>query len=976
VPSPLLPQSAPARLAAAGLALATLAGWAAEPIEFSRDVLPILSANCFKCHGRDASTREARLRLDLRDHATIERNDGFTPIVPGKPEDSDVVTRIASDDAEERMPPVDQGRALTATEIATIRRWVAQGAPYTEHWAFVPPRAAPPPAVADPAWARNPVDRFVAARRAAENLPAAPAADRATLARRATLDLTGLPPTPEETAAFVADPAPDAFGRLVDRLLASPHYGERYGRHWLDVARYADSGGFETDLFFGHAWRYRDYVIRAFNADKPFDRFVKEQVAGDELYPGDHDAQLATGLYTTGPVLQEAGMVAGKLEYDQLTDAVDTTGAAFLGLTFGCARCHDHKYDPLSQKEYYQLQAIFAASDQFDYSEDGKKLRDRAALKTTLKEFEAEQARSRALREADSDRRAELLRKTGDAYIEADPALKARVDNSRKFTAIQRAVERYYRGGHVDDGSDVLGEEDGDDNNAIALKAELKGLLHVRPAGADESQLLNVGVVALLNPIMAPRGVNRGPRRPVVERAPAPASAVERPAAASALPATAADSHRQSTPPPGDPPTDGGTPRPPPDAKAGAIAIQQPSAKVQAFGGFGLRRAFAALKTDDEKRGFLVDLGRQQIDRPKPDGYVEDLDGLRLQLGQQHLHDSSALPVRVLDHRERPLETHVLRRGELEQPADVVGPGLPEKISGGLTFAAVPDDRRRARLAEWIASDQNLLTARVIVNRAWQWHFGEGLVRTPNDFGIRGDRPTHPELLDWLAVDFVAHGWSLKHLHRVIMNTQTYQMAATADPATLERDPDNRLLTRYQPHRLEAEMIWDNIRAVAGTLDLTLYGLPIAPPLDEQEQLGNYRKWPASTPEEANRRAIYILVKRSFRFPMLSAFDLPDNITSCGRRDITTIPNQALTLLNNHTMREQAAAFADRLLRETNGQLDRVPDRAWRYAYGRPLAAGERREVMDFLRARGEARPAVAELCLAIFNTNEFIYLQ
>jgi hypothetical protein len=310
-------------------------------------------------------------------------------------------------------------------------------------------------------------------------------------------------------------------------------------------------------------------------------------------------------------------------------------------------------------------------------------------------------------------------------------------------------------------------------------------------------------------------------------------------------------------------------------------------------------------------------------------------------------------------------------------PGDVVEPGIPEALAAGLEFKRdLPANRCRAALAAWIASDKNVLTARVIANRVWQWHFGEGLVRTPNDFGIRGERPSHPELLDWLASELISHRWSLKHLHRVIMNSSVYQMAATAPAATLQRDPDNLLLARFQPFRLQAEIIWDNIRAAAGTLDRTLYGLPIAPPLDEQEQLGNYRKWPASTPEESNRRALYLLVKRSFRFPMLSAFDLPDNISSCGRRDITTVPNQALTLLNNRTMLQQAAAFADRLWQETQGELKAVPARAWQHAYSRRISADEEAQAHAFLRQRGGDKRAVADLCLALFNTNEFIYQQ
>ncbi len=917
----LMPSFPIRRLLAAAVALCSAS--AAEKVDFGRDVLPILSANCFACHGRDSETREARLRLDVRESATTARA-GFTPIVPGRAAASELIARITSTAEDEIMPPPDKGRKLHAAEIRVLRDWIDQGAEYAEHWAFVPPvRPALPSIAAAPAgWPQSPVDHFILQRLASEKLRPAGPASRTTLIRRAALDLTGLAPTPAEIEAFVADRSPDAYARLIDRLLASPHYGERYGRHWLDVARYADSGGFETDLFFGHAWRYRDYVIRSFNADKPFNRFIQEQIAGDELFPGDPEARLATGLYTTGPVLQEAGMVKGKLEYDQHTDFADTTGAAFLGLTVGCARCHDHKYDPVSQKEYFALQAVFAASDQFDFSVDGTKLRDRAALKNTQKEFEAEQARTRAQRETDPVRLAELLRKTGDAYIEADAALKARVDNSRRHDTIQRAVARFHRGAQSADSSDALDEEDGDDNNLIALKAQLRGLVAGAPADKAEAALLNVGVVALLNPIQTPRVQ----RRPVA--APADATAT--------------------------------TARP--DATLGG------------------RRAFNALTTDDEKRNFLVELGRLQIDRAPPDGYIADLAALRHELGRKNLEAPSSIPIRVLAHRETPLEIQLLHRGELDHPRDIVPPGLPEKFAPPAAIAAVAEaapNRRRAALAGWIASDQNLLTARVIANRVWQWHFGEGLVRTPNDFGIRGDRPTHPELLDWLATELVEHGWSLKHLHRVIMRSSAYQMAATADAATLTRDPDNRLLTRFQPHRLQAEIIWDGIRAAAGTLDLTMFGLPIAPPLDEQEQLGNYRKWPASTPAESNRRAIYLLVKRSFRFPMLSAFDLPDNITSCGRRDITTIPNQALTLLNNRTMREQAAAFATRLLRGTNNSLDAVPARAWPLVYSRPISAEELASASAFLRARAaDPQTAVADLCLALFNTNEFIYQQ
>ncbi len=964
------------RILLASLSLGALCR--AEKVDFSRDVQPILSKNCFLCHGPDESSRKAELRLDSRENVLKDHDSGVT-IVPGKPELSQLIARITAEDEEDRMPPKKHGRPLAPDQIKIIRDWIAQGAEYTEHWAFVPPQRSPLPKVQSAGWATSPIDHFVLAALEREKFKPAQPASREMLIRRASLDLIGLPPTPEESAAFVADKSPDSYQRLIDRLLASPHYGERWGRHWLDVARYADSGGFETDIFFGHAWRYRDYVIRSFNEDKPFDRFIKEQIAGDELFPGDQEARIATGLYTTGPVLQEAGMVSGKLEYDQNTDAVDTTGSAFLGLSVGCARCHDHKYDPIAQKEYYSLQAIFAASDQFDYSVEGKKLRDRAALKATLKEFEAEQSRVRAQHEKDPKRREELVRKTGDAYIEADEELKARVEATKRYNTIKSAIERYraLQAGKPDPGAgeDMLATDPDDSNDVVALKAVLTGVLHSKPADKAEAALLDVGVIALLNPDRSM--FRRGNRRPPAvddKNAKAPAKADG--AAPTGAAATAAIA-QAGAPAQNEGAKAAGGPAASPPAAAGG----QPNPAIREAFRFG-RRAFNALQTDDEKRQFLLELGKREIERPMPEGYVADVDAMRLEVGQRHLTAPTALPIRVLDHRDKPPEVRLLKRGELEMPGDIVEPGLPKKISSGATatFANLPHTRRRAALAEWIGSKENVLTARVIVNRVWQWHFGQGLVRTPNDFGIAGDRPTHPELLDWLAVELMENKWSLKHLHRVMMLSSTYRMAASAEPDTLARDPENIYLTRFQPHRLQAEVIWDALRAASGKLDLTMYGLPVAPPLDEQEQLGNYRKWPTSDPAEADRRAIYLLVKRSFRFPMLSAFDLPDNISSCGRRDITTVPNQALTLLNNGTMRHYAAAFAERLVRDTGGKIDAIPARAWLLAYGRPITAEERSKTLEFIRDRTSAstdlKPALTELCLALFNTNEFIYQQ
>jgi hypothetical protein len=745
----------------------------------------------------------------------------------------------------------------------------------------VPPQRPEAPTVEDASWCKTPIDYFILVRLEDQNLKPADQASREVLIRRATLDLTGLPPTPQEVEKFVADKSEDAFEHLVDRLLDSPHYGERWGRHWLDVARYADSGGFETDIFFGHAWRFRDYVIRSLNDDKPFDRFIREQVAGDELFPGDKDALIATGFFTTGPVLQESGMVPGKLEYDQLTDAADTTGSAFLGVTLGCARCHDHKYDPISQRDYFCLQAFFADSDEVDLKRDGSVMRDRAAIKNTLQEFTIEQAKDWARRETDEVKRNEYLRKLGDLYIAKDSSLNKKVSRSRSNSEIETAIQKY---------KDALAKSEAAEAGAPddSAKKDLEELLH------------EVG-------------------KHVLDAEPRGSSA---------------------------------------------------------------RQDYRDLGSDDEKRQFLIDLGKQNVDRKKPtDG--EDAATQRIAIGQQHLDDGSEIPLRVLGHRTTPVAVHILKRGELEQPGDVVEAEFPTNLAGGVVAGEMPPEERRAALANWLASPRNPLTARVIVNRIWQWHFGQGLVRTPDDFGLHGERPTHPALLDWLAVEFMEHGWSIKYINRLIMRSAVYQQSSNVNVDALARDPDNRWLSRFQPRRMEAEFVLDSIRAVAGTLDTTMYGLPIAPPLDEQEQIGNFRKWPTSRPEDSNRRAIYVLVRRSFRFPTLSAFDLPDNISSCARRDITTVPNQALTLLNNRTMKEQAEAFAARLIAESDERKSALADLAWKYVYGRTISDQEREHVEQFIQKRyegaGEAaaakKAAVAELCLALFNTNEFIYL-
>jgi hypothetical protein len=619
-------------------------------------------------------------------------------------------------------------------------------APKGSTWAFEPIQNVSPPA-GSASTSAHPVDCFIQAKLREQGLQPAGRADKRTLIRRATFDLIGLPPTPEQVDAFLTDQSPDALAKVVDRLLASPQYGERWGRHWLDVVRYADSAGFETDLVYPNAFRYRDYVIRSFSADKPFDRFIQEQVAGDELWPNDPDAVVATGLYGVGPALSESAMVSNQLEYEFLTDAADTTGAAFLGLTMGCARCHDHKYDPITQKDYYSLQAIFAASD-------------------------------------------------------------------RPFPPKFRQTR-----------------------------------------------------IKVLNGILS-------------------------------------------------------------DVPVSKELENDPRCTIQ----------------------------------------TEEQVGLRL------------------FHRKEPMTVHRLARGELSKPREKMAPAFPAVLHSTVhpaDFTEVSPAKRRAQLARWLTAPDNPLTARVLVNRVWGWHFGQAIVRTPNDFGAQGDPPTHPELLDWLARDFMEHGWSLKHLHRRILLSDTYQMQSVAGGRGFEVDAEDRLLWHFPRRRLEGEVLRDSLLACAGNLSLKPYGPPVVPPLSSQELTGLFgakEKWPITKdPHEHTRRSVYLLERRTFTYPLFAAFDPPEVMTSCPQRARTIVPTQALTLLNSPLAREQSGVFARRLLQECGEKLDDLVARSWQLAFSRPITQTERERAVAFLHRRADPNvpleSALADLCLALFNANEFSYV-
>ena len=755
----------------------------AATVDYENEIKPLLQQRCYSCHSRLKQKGELRLDAGVLIHKGGKQG---ASVVPGKSADSRLLQRVLATSDDERMPP--EGKPLTPEQIALLKNWIEQGARHpsaevvpstpAEHWAFQPVRRPALPAVKNSTWPRNPIDHFVLARLEARGWQPAPAAAPRDLLRRIHLDLTGLPPTPAEQDAFAAAPTPAALDRVIDELLSRPTHGERWARHWLDVVRYADSNGYERDAEKPFVWRYRDYVINAFNTDLPFDRFILEQLAGDELPDANSQTVIATGLQRLGHWDDEPADPATD-RFDQLDDIVATTAEAFLGLTLACARCHDHKFEPFTTRDYYSTVAVF------------------------------------------------------------NPLQRPR--NGRTELAV--------------------------------------------PAGSPQ-QL---------------------------------AAQAERDRALARL--------RQQTNSL--------------SADASAAAIQK------------LRTATPDL----------------------PQAYI--------------FHEPSTnLPL-----------THVLLRGSPTRPGAQVAPAVPAVLSKTQPAFPTPTERssqRRLGLARWLADPANPLTARVIVNRVWQYHFGHGLVRTPNDFGLMGAPPTHPELLDWLADWFVKDAkWSLKSLHKIIATSSTYRMSKAANADHAAADPENRLLWRVPLRRLEVEAIRDSILAVSGQLHPKMFGPAMKPAIPAAALEANTDKqsvWKMSEEPEASRRTIYAFIKRGLVVPMLEVLDLGDTVHSCPQRQVTTVAPQALSLFNNEFVIKQAGHFAARVAREAGADATAQIDRLWRLALCRAPSRAEQSAMLEFRRAETERlvaefaasgkslapttadRAALEQICRAVFNLNEFVY--
>jgi mono/diheme cytochrome c family protein len=813
----------------------------------------ILTATCQKCHG--PTKQKGGLRLDSRDGMMAKADSGSPAVVAHKPGDSELIRRVTSPDAALRMPP--EGAALTADQVETLRKWIEAGAAWPregkaatgrteltvtdedrQHWSFRPLAKVEPPTTNGPV--RTPIDRFILAALASKRLTLTDPSKREQLIRRVTFDLTGLPPTPAEVEAFSkATDADAAYEALVDRLLASPRYGERWGRHWLDVARYADSGGYEADADRPNAYPYRDFVIRALNDDMPFDAFVRRQLAGDESDPDDPRAVAATGFLAAGP---SPGLPDNLLEeerirqrYIDLDDMVSTTGAAFLGLTVACARCHDHKFDPLPTRDYYRMLAALHSGD-----------RTEVPLGTRA------EVAGRA--EWDKQRRS------------ADGRLKDWLDGQKKD----------------------------------------------------------------LGPAV---------RWPKIDR----------------LPITDAEKALL---------------RDKPDAfEAKALAKKH-------------EKALAV--TDAEWRAAMDDAARKRFD---------ELAAEVAAVKSREPRVPVALAFR--DHGAKPAASWLFGRGDFHDKSTPVELGFLTVLTRGKppadywAEARAGGDRtdttyQRRALAAWITDPDRgagPLLARVIVNRVWQHHFGEGLVRTPNDFGLRGDRPSHPELLEWLATDLVAHGWKLKRLHRMIVLSATYRQGTTFAEERAKVDPDNRLLWRMRPRRLEAEALRDAMLAVSGTLNLQMYGPAVKAPIPADAMVARnlkdkYPKDIADGPA-VWRRSVYLFHKRVIPLPLFQAFDVPDAQQCTGRRNVTTVAPQALALLNDPFVRARAGDFAERLMKEAGDDSGKIVDRAYRRAFGRSPTETERNAGVEFVsRPAGDAKKrALTDYCQVIFGLNEFVYV-
>jgi Protein of unknown function (DUF1553)/Protein of unknown function (DUF1549)/Planctomycete cytochrome C/F5/8 type C domain len=906
---------------------------------FAKEVAPLLEGRCLSCHGE--KVRKAGLSLATAADALAGSSNGPV-IVPGKPAESRIVAMVSGD--KPKMPR--NGTPLSAEQVAGLKRWIEEGAKWpdgvklrdrpdgSETWWSLRALARPTvPAVKNAAWVRTSVDQFVLATLEREGLSPNPEADRRTLIRRLTFDLHGLPPTPEETDAFVSDPDPRAYEKLVDRLLASPHYGERWARHWLDVVHYGDTHGYDKDKLRPNAWPYRDYVIRAFNDDVPYARFVKEQLAGDVFYPGTRDGVVALGFLAAGPwdfvgqvELREGTLdkkITRTLDRD---DFVATAMNTFISLTVQCARCHDHKFDPITQEDYYSLQAVFAAVDRADrpYDADPETARRREEL--TRKQADL------------SSRRTALdarVRELGGAEL---TALEKRIELSKAPGAGEKPEFGYHS--QIERGQDVVKWVQVDLGKATAIDT-----------------IVYVGCHDTFNNVGAGFGF---PVRYKVELSDD---------AEFAKAVTVEDRTGADVPNPGVKPQSvnvGGKKARYVRFTATKLAPRQNDyifalAELSVLTGDGSNAASGATRRE------LAELEKEQkataaalAALPPP--------GMVYAAATEFTASGSFTPT-----GGKPRPVFVLHRGSEKNPKQEVGPGAVGCVAGLESRFKLPDGtgegERRAALAKWVVDERNPLPWRSIVNRVWLYHFGKGLVDTPNDFGRMGGRPTHPELLDWLAVEFRDNGQSLKGLHRLLVTSAAYRQSSAHAEVGAKADAGNRWLWRMNRRKLEAEEVRDSVLWVSGQLGARMYGPGFRPFgfVDDHSPRYKYEEHDPDDPD-SHRRSLYRFLVRSVPDPFMETLDCADPSLIVEKRNETVTALQALALLNDKFMVRMAEHFAARV--ERAGDLAAQVTAAYRLALGRPPEADELAVLTEFARKRG-----LANVCRLLLNTNEFNFV-
>jgi len=971
-------QSGRLGLVAAGLAGILAPARAAGPIDFNRDVRPILSDNCFACHGPDTATIKAGLRLDRRDDALKGGESDGPAIVPGKPDESTLLQRVQTGDPDDAMPPKDSAKpALTAPQVETLRQWIAEGAEYRGHWAFSTPVRPPVPEV--PAHAGHlagAIDAFAFARLEQEGLVPSPEAERATLIRRVTLDLTGLPPTQEEVTAFLDDSSPGAWEKVVDRLLASPHYGEKMAIPWLDMARFADSNGYQTDGS-RYMWPWRDWVINAFNDNLPFDRFTIEQLAGDLLPIPTRDQLVASGFNRNHRLNGEGGLIQAEWFVETVIDRVETTGSTWMALTLNCCRCHDHKYDPVSQKEFYSLFAYFNSVDESGILDgDGRNTAPVLSLPTP------EQADTLAALTAGTRQAREALKQAeatlADGQPEWESSLVATIGQPPAWATARPVALASANGSVLTLEDDAVfagsGPQPDTDTYSLTLKTETPVVTALRVELLPDDRLPSKG------PGRHPNG------NPILSEisltAPAQAGAPARPLAISNVIATHNQLDWESGKAIDGNPATGwaiypnvGRPQSavlvlaePLDAPAGT---ELQLTLAQNYGSGATIGKMRVALTDAPVPTALPDAVASALRTPTAQRSPEDAAALAAYRRQQtpavaaaaaaveksakELRDlEGSLPTTmVMKELPTPREARVLHRGEYDKPGDPVPRALPAFLPAPAPDA--PNDR--LGLARWLVSGTHPLTARVWVNRAWDKFFGTGLCKTSENFGSQAEWPSHPELLDWLATEFVRLNWDMKALQKQIVMSATYRQSARVTPELQARDPENRLLARGPRFRLQGEILRDQALAVAGLLKPQLGGPSVRPYMpegvwDETSRYGDLRGYKHESGDGLYRRTLYTIWKRSAGPPTLALFDGPNRDVCTVKRGRTNTPTQALALLNEVTFVEAARVFATRILTEGGAEPEARFTWAMQQLLARPPAAFELKILTAGLAAR------------------------